>query len=179
MERRRYITKVLMLLAVISVVSGCGHYGGTEAYDPDPELIAPCPVAREELTNPPYVSFEPGGLTVEPIRGSLEIIGTPPTGRCSIFGNIRVCAEDKETADKLLEETEVEMDKTEAGITIEIDQPRTDFKSSIRIDLTVSVPADTDITLQDVQGSIRIENISGAVNIPKEAPGDHDLRVIQ
>ncbi|MDE3000184.1 MAG: DUF4097 family beta strand repeat-containing protein [Gemmatimonadota bacterium] len=111
------------------------------------------------------VEFLPEGrLTIVNVNGDISV-SSWDRNEVKMTALKRARAESEEAARSLLEKTTVQFDRTEEGIDIRTDAPKKPGRNrNVSVAYTVTVPREIDLELKTVNGSVDVENVSGAVD---------------
>jgi hypothetical protein len=113
-------------------------------------------------------------LDIDCGAGFLKISGMKNSSEIEVLAEIYVSDIDRDRAEEFLEKTlrlSLEKDDDEAILESGFDyrgsfwEKLFDDRPSVRVDLTVQVPAEIDLKIDDGSGSIEIENIDGSVKL--------------
>ena len=111
------------------------------------------------------VEFVPGGrLTIVNVNGDITIESWD-RHEVKMKAEKRARAENEDEARLLLEKTTVQFDQTGNGIDIRTDAPKKQGRNrNVSVAYTVTVPKTIDLEMKTVNGSVDVENVSGAVD---------------
>ena len=140
-----FILVAMVSLCLVPVVCGAGEYTEQEV------------VERS-------VQFQPGGrLTLVNVNGGITI-GSWDRDEVKVQAKKKAGVRSEEEARELLEKTEVRVDGTADRIDIRTELPR-DLRGnrSVSVDYTLTVPKEIDLELESVNGGIRVNAVSGAI----------------
>ena len=82
---------------------------------------------------------------------------------CAVKATIAGRSREAEDAQRLAEETEVQLVSSGDKLTVKIDKPKLKGNESIVVDLDVSLPEQADLDVKTYNGEIIITNISGSI----------------
>ena len=138
-----FILVAMFSLCLVSVVYGAGEYTEQEVIERS-------------------VQFQPGGrLTLVNVNGGITI-GSWDRNEVKVQAKKKARARSKEEARKLLEKTEVRIDRTADRIDIRAEL-RLRGNRSVSVSYTLTVPKEIDLELESVNGGIQVDAVSGAI----------------
>lgn len=111
------------------------------------------------------VEFAPGGrLSIVNVNGDITV-NSWDRHEVKMKAVKRARAESEDAARMLLERTNVQFDRTEAGVDIRTDAPKKPGRNrNVSVAYTVTVPKGIDLELKTVNGTIDVKDISGAAD---------------
>ena len=111
------------------------------------------------------VEFAPGGrITIVNVNGDITV-NSWDRHEVKMKAFKRARAESEDAARMLLEKTAVQFERTDEGIDIRTDAPKTPGRNrNVSVAYTVTVPKEIDLEMKTVNGTIEVKDISGAVD---------------
>jgi DUF4097 and DUF4098 domain-containing protein YvlB len=123
------------------------------------------------------IEFEEGGfLSLSNSNGDIEIKSWDKN-EVEIVAHKRIKAEDKETAEKLMEHLKIDIQEHDGEIIIETSYPKGSSgggifswlfgkgKASYLVEYEIKVPEKIDLNIHTTNGGLRIENIAGKLRL--------------
>jgi hypothetical protein len=102
-------------------------------------------------------------LAAETHNGSITVVGGD-TVECSLTATIKSRAATEEQAQKLAEQTKVELLPQDNTLKVKISRPLLISNQSVGVSLDMRIPNQTDLVLTTHNGAVKIENVTGKVD---------------
>jgi putative adhesin len=104
-------------------------------------------------------------LELRGINGEIEIAGVPDLETVTITGTRKVESDSQEDADEHLEDLSVRVRTIGNKLLVETIQPEDNQGRNYTIDYTIEIPQDFELEIQNVNGTVSIENIINLVSV--------------